>query len=84
MSEPCNGGPSRRGFLKTSAGLMAGATVAPLLPERAQAQGADAELARVQGQRRVLIKGGAHLERTARVPAACRVRFLAPVVALKN
>jgi 5-methylthioadenosine/S-adenosylhomocysteine deaminase len=58
MSEPCNGDPSRRGFLKTGAGLMAGATAAPLLPERAQAQGADAELARVQGQRRVLIKGG--------------------------
>ena len=49
---------SRRTFLKSSAALAAGA---PVLPKGAIAQdagAADAELARLQGQRRILIKGG--------------------------
>ena len=52
---------SRRDFLKTSAGLASGAAAAPYLSASAHAQGAgatDAELARLQGARRVLIKGG--------------------------
>ncbi len=47
---------SRRDFLKVSASLAAGAAAAPALPAAAQAQ--DAELARIQGARRILIKGG--------------------------
>src|SRR6266850_2382459 len=74
MSDPLNRNPaampathddttSRRDFLRTSAGLAVGVAAAPLLPASALAQGAgaadaDAELARVLGQRRVLIKGG--------------------------
>jgi 5-methylthioadenosine/S-adenosylhomocysteine deaminase len=56
---------SRRGFLQSGAGLAAGAAAAgtagaELLPPVALAQPAatDAELARVQGRRRILIKGG--------------------------
>src|SRR5437763_1318429 len=49
---------SRRKFLKSSAGVVAGAAAAPLLPASVQAQDAGAELARLQGQRRILIKGG--------------------------
>ena len=50
---------SRRSFLKTSAGLITGGAAAPLVSSAALAQGAaDAELARVQGQRRILLKGG--------------------------
>jgi len=52
---------SRRGFLKSSAGFMAGAASAQELPGIALAQApgaADAELSRLQGQRRILIKGG--------------------------
>ena len=50
---------SRRSFLKTSAGLITGGAAAPLASSAALAQGAaDAELARVQGQRRILLKGG--------------------------
>src|SRR5438132_9615928 len=53
--------PSRRAFLKSGAGLVAGGAAAQMLPERALAQAtgtADAELARLQGQRRILLKGG--------------------------
>jgi 5-methylthioadenosine/S-adenosylhomocysteine deaminase len=51
--------PSRRALLASGAGLAAGAAAAGMLPRPALAQGAaDAELARVQGQRRILIKGG--------------------------
>ncbi|HEY6254351.1 MAG TPA: hypothetical protein VIY51_01010, partial [Xanthobacteraceae bacterium] len=60
-------GASRRVFLKSSAALAAGATV---LPGRALAQGAganDADLARVQGRRRVLLKGGVVLTLDPRV-----------------
>jgi 5-methylthioadenosine/S-adenosylhomocysteine deaminase len=54
---------SRRGFLKSSAGLVASGAAAQTLPGSAMARGAgasqpDAELARVQGQRRILFKGG--------------------------
>ena len=45
---------SRRDLLKIGASLAAGA----IASGQAQAQGADAELARVQGARRILIKGG--------------------------
>jgi hypothetical protein len=61
MSDRCSGRPthdpatSRRAFLKTSAALAAGMAVAPVLPERAVGQAnADPELARLQGQRRIL------------------------------
>src|SRR5256885_13292768 len=49
---------SRRKFLKSSAGIVAGAAAAPLLHASVQAQDAGAELARLQGQRRILLKGG--------------------------
>jgi len=54
--------PSRRTLLTTSA-LAAGAAAARLLPDPALAQGAgaantDSELARLQGARRILLKGG--------------------------
>jgi cytosine/adenosine deaminase-related metal-dependent hydrolase len=59
MSDQTNG-TSRRGFLQSGAGLAAGAAAAQALPERALAQPAttDAELAGLQGRRRILIKGG--------------------------
>ena len=54
--------PSRRALLTASAGLAAGAAALPFLSDsaRAQAAGANADglLARVQGQRRILLKGG--------------------------
>jgi 5-methylthioadenosine/S-adenosylhomocysteine deaminase len=56
-----DGGPetSRRRFLETSAALAAGGAAAQALPAPAAAQGAaDAELSRVQQQRRILLKGG--------------------------
>src|SRR5216684_7858090 len=57
------GGTSRRRFLKSSAGLVAGGAAAQSLSGKALAQdagaaGADAELRRLQGQRRILLKGG--------------------------
>src|SRR6266540_73382 len=55
------GGTSRRAFLKSGAGLVAGGAAAQVMPQAATAQGtgtADAELARLQGQRRILLKGG--------------------------
>jgi cytosine/adenosine deaminase-related metal-dependent hydrolase len=66
MADQYNGKPikpdaSRRGFLKSSAGLMAGVAAAPMLPASAPAQGGTdvgAELVRLQGQRRILLKGG--------------------------
>ena len=50
---------SRRRFLASSAGLVAGGAAAQMLPASAHAQGAgvDAELSRLQGARRILIKG---------------------------
>jgi 5-methylthioadenosine/S-adenosylhomocysteine deaminase len=51
--------PSRRALLASGAALAAGATAAQILPRRALAQSAgDPELARVQGERRILLKGG--------------------------
>jgi 5-methylthioadenosine/S-adenosylhomocysteine deaminase len=51
--------PSRRTLLKSGAAAVAGATAAQILPGKSFAQGAgDAELARVQGARRILLKGG--------------------------
>src|SRR5262245_35079536 len=55
------GGTSRRNFLKSSAALATGGAAAQMLSSNAFAQGAgitDAELARVQGERRILLKGG--------------------------
>src|SRR4051812_34185274 len=52
---------SRRAMLASGAGLVAGAAATQMLPSFAHAQGgaaADAELTRVQGSRRILIKGG--------------------------
>jgi cytosine/adenosine deaminase-related metal-dependent hydrolase len=60
---PCaNDDTSRRGFLKASA-IIGGAAATQALPTSALAQGAgatdtDAELARLQGQRRILLRGG--------------------------
>src|SRR5262249_39348366 len=54
---------SRRDFLKSSIGLAASGAAAQMQPGSAKAQGAgaaqpDAELARLQGQSRILLKGG--------------------------
>jgi cytosine/adenosine deaminase-related metal-dependent hydrolase len=52
---------SRRGFLKSGATIAAAGAAAQLLPVAATAQGAgdaDPELRALQGQRRILIKGG--------------------------
>ena len=52
---------SRRGFLQTGAGLLAaGATAVPAtaLAQATSAPAADAELGRLQGARRILLKGG--------------------------
>jgi len=62
---------SRRAFLKSGAGLAAGGAVAQLSPS-ALAQGigasdADAELRRLQTQRRILIKGGVVLTLDRRI-----------------
>jgi 5-methylthioadenosine/S-adenosylhomocysteine deaminase len=56
-------GTSRRDFLKSSAGLVAGGAAAEVLPSAALAQGAGvsdagAELGRIQARRRILLKGG--------------------------
>jgi ferric-dicitrate binding protein FerR (iron transport regulator) len=56
---------SRRDFLRAGAVLVGTAAAAPMLSANAQAQGGDAELARVLGERRILIKGGVVLS-TAR------------------
>ena len=62
---------SRRGFLQSSAGLAAGGAAVQALSQAALAQPAatdtDAELARVQGQRRILLKGGVVLTLDPRV-----------------
>src|SRR5450631_3086840 len=51
------GETSRRKFLQSGAGILAAGAAA--LPGAAQAQGAaDAELGRLQGARRILLKGG--------------------------
>src|SRR5215471_10279016 len=49
---------SRRDVLRAGAGLVGAAATAPMFSVNAQAQGDDGELARVLGQRRILIKGG--------------------------
>ena len=63
--------PSRRALLTASAGLAAGAAALPFLSDsaRAQAAGANADglLARVQGQRRILLKGGVVLTLDRRI-----------------
>jgi cytosine/adenosine deaminase-related metal-dependent hydrolase len=49
--------PSRRALLKSGAAAVAGAAMTPMLPATSIAQGAG-PLARVQGERRILLKGG--------------------------
>jgi 5-methylthioadenosine/S-adenosylhomocysteine deaminase len=54
---------SRRGFLKSSAGMAASGAAAQILPSSAVAQNdgqipPDAELTRLQGQQRILLRGG--------------------------
>jgi 5-methylthioadenosine/S-adenosylhomocysteine deaminase len=49
---------SRRDFLTAGAGALALTAAAPALISPAQAQGTDPDLARVQAQRRILLKGG--------------------------
>src|SRR5580765_7795855 len=52
---------SRRALLAAGATLVAGAAAAQMLPSLAHAHGtgaADADLARAQGSRRILIRGG--------------------------
>src|SRR6266852_3459598 len=49
---------SRRDFLRAGAGLVGAAAAGPMFSASAQAQGGDVELARVLGERRILIKGG--------------------------
>jgi 5-methylthioadenosine/S-adenosylhomocysteine deaminase len=63
---------SRRGFLKAGAGLAAGGAVAQIPAASAFAQsvgasGADAELRRLQTQRRILLKGGVVMSLDRRV-----------------
>jgi cytosine/adenosine deaminase-related metal-dependent hydrolase len=56
---PTTAGASRRGFLKTGGGILAGGLVAQALPSEGLAQDSgDAELVGLQGERRILIKGG--------------------------
>jgi cytosine/adenosine deaminase-related metal-dependent hydrolase len=64
-----SGGASRRDFLKASAGVAAVGAAAHVLPGHAQAQqgGADADLQRLQGARRILLKGGVVLSMDPRV-----------------
>src|SRR5258705_1471121 len=51
--------PSRRDLIAGGAGLLAGTVVGSMTPTAAQAQGAaDAELARLQKARRIVLKGG--------------------------
>jgi len=74
------GASSRRGFLKAGAGLAAGGAAAQIAPS-ALAQGAgatdpDAELRRLQSQRRILIKGGVVLTLDRRIGDFARADVL--------
>ena len=50
--------PSRRNFLKSGAGVVAASAVVQAAPVAAQTPAGGTDLARLQGQRRILIKGG--------------------------
>ena len=89
-------GTSRRGFLKSGVGLVAGSAAAQALPGGANAQGAgDAELVRLQGARRIVIKG-ADKQKVGQIAAELRavrppepykgkgVRYSDEVVVLKE
>src|SRR5262245_42649156 len=54
------GGSSRREFLRSSAGLIAGGAAAQMLPSTApeSAQTPDDELTNLRAQRRILLRGG--------------------------
>jgi 5-methylthioadenosine/S-adenosylhomocysteine deaminase len=63
VSPSPRGGTSRREFVKSGAGLVAGGAAAQMWPGRALAQetgvtDADAELRALRGQRRILLRGG--------------------------
>src|SRR5579863_6332641 len=63
-------GKSRRAFLKSGAAVAAGGALMQLAPRSALAQragDADAELRRLQGEHRILIKGGVVLSLDRRV-----------------
>ncbi len=67
-SSPGIAGTSRREFLKSGAGLVAGSAAAQTFPSAASAQGAgDAELVRLQSAPRILIKGATLLTLDAQV-----------------
>jgi 5-methylthioadenosine/S-adenosylhomocysteine deaminase len=70
-TEPsAEGGTTRRAFLQGTAAVLAGGAAAQLLPARAGAQeagAADAELRRIQGARRIVLKGGVVLTLDPRV-----------------
>ena len=62
--------PSRRAFLQSSAAIVGGGAAAQMLPAPAAAQGggeADPALARVEGARRILLKGGVVLTLDPRI-----------------
>src|SRR6266700_7890492 len=63
LPAPAGARTSRRAFLKSGAGLVAGGAAAQVLPEPARAQPAttaerNPEVRRLQRQRRILLKGG--------------------------
>ncbi len=57
-ASPAPAGPSRRRFLKASATAVAACAATQAGRVAAQTPGVDGELTRLQGQRRILIKGG--------------------------
>jgi len=73
IGQHVDAGPvSRRDFLRLSAGIAAGEATAQVVPGRAAAQGIgaaspDAELARLQRQGRILLKGGVVLTLDSRI-----------------
>src|SRR5712671_6186209 len=84
---------SRRDFLRVGAGLVGAAAAAPMFSARAQAQAGDAELARVLGERRILIKGGVVLSLDRQVGDFAqadvliedgRIREVRPGIAVSN
>ena len=76
---------SRRTFLKAGVGLAAGGAAAQALPTVALAQGGpDTELSRLQGQRRILLKGGVVLTLDRQVgdfTQAGKIREIRPNIA---
>src|SRR5216683_1921685 len=77
-TRPAGRQTSRRQFLQSSAGVLTAGAAVP--PGRALAQGAgavaDAELARLQGARRILLKGGVVLSLDRQVGDFARADLL--------